>query len=162
MTDETTETTEQGPEYSVTLPFYTVSKEFHFSASHRLMGLPADHPCTRLHGHNYIVRVMVGSRHTDEVGFVVDYHDLAFVGAFLDSEWDHRHLNDQEVFKRHNPTAEVMASVLVSLVAERLVGKVDMIEVGVSETPKTWATCQVVIGRDPMPNVGDQPEQEDK
>ena len=36
---------------------YIISKEYHFSASHQLHDLPEDHPCHRLHGHNYVVEV---------------------------------------------------------------------------------------------------------
>jgi hypothetical protein len=32
---------------------YTIAKRFTFSASHIIGGLPADHRCARLHGHNY-------------------------------------------------------------------------------------------------------------
>lgn len=34
---------------------YVISKEFHFSASHRLASLPPGHQCARMHGHNYQV-----------------------------------------------------------------------------------------------------------
>ena len=37
----------------------TISKEFHFSASHQLFGLKEGHPCGRLHGHNYIVKIFL-------------------------------------------------------------------------------------------------------
>ncbi len=33
---------------------FTITKEFHFSASHQLSHLPEDHQCARLHGHNYV------------------------------------------------------------------------------------------------------------
>jgi 6-pyruvoyltetrahydropterin/6-carboxytetrahydropterin synthase len=141
----------------VTLPFYTISKEFAFSASHQLDGLPEDHQCSRLHGHNYVIKVLLGSRRTDEVGFIVDYGELSFIKDFLDQVWDHRHLNDVAPFNEGvNPTAENMASVLLNLVAYRLIERVDMIEVGVSETPKTWATCQVVAQHNPLPQTGDE------
>lgn len=41
---------------------FRITKEFHFSASHQLTGLPEDHQCARLHGHNYIVEVELGFR----------------------------------------------------------------------------------------------------
>jgi P-type Ca2+ transporter type 2C len=40
---------------------YTIAKRFAFSASHVIGGLPADHPCARLHGHNYEVEVVLQS-----------------------------------------------------------------------------------------------------
>jgi len=85
---------------------YTISKEFHFSASHQLFGLPVDHPCTRLHGHNYIVIVELTSVNLSKIGFVKDYRELEPIKKFIDENLDHRHLNDVLQF---NPTAENIA-----------------------------------------------------
>jgi 6-pyruvoyl-tetrahydropterin synthase len=56
---------------------YTIAKRFTFSASHIIGGLPAHHPCARLHGHNYEVEVTLRSPTLDAVGFVRDYHELS-------------------------------------------------------------------------------------
>jgi 6-pyruvoyltetrahydropterin/6-carboxytetrahydropterin synthase len=111
---------------------YTISKIFEFSASHQLGGLPEKHPCARLHGHNYRVRVEVKGE-LDGVGFVFDYNDLAPLGAWLKEKLDHRHLNDVLGF---NPTAENMACYLFG-VAEAL--HIPVTAVAVSETARTWA-----------------------
>ena len=86
---------------------YEITKDFHFSASHVLDGLPADHPCARLHGHNFIVRLHLAAEEVDDVGFVVDYRDLYAFSDWLDESFDHRHLNDRVHF---NPTAENMCA----------------------------------------------------
>lgn len=117
---------------------YTISKDFAFSAAHHLDGLPEDHPCARVHGHNYLVRVELTGE-LDDVGFVFDYGRLGFVGRYLDAEWDHRHLNERVDF---NPTAENLAAHLWELVETGLVAQLDRVAcagVGISETPKTWA-----------------------
>lgn len=116
----------------------TISKEFSFSASHQLVGLPEEHPCSRLHGHNYIIRVSI----TGEVvtpGFVVDYRSLDPIKHYIDDTLDHRHLN--EVLPG-NPTAENMAAILGKMVQDMLsqYTNVTTTAVSVSETPKTWAT----------------------
>jgi len=36
---------------------FTISKDFEFSAAHHLEGLDPEHPCSRVHGHNYVVRL---------------------------------------------------------------------------------------------------------
>lgn len=115
----------------------TISKDFTFSASHHLEGLPKTHPCSRVHGHNYTVRVTVTGE-VDPVGFVVDYRELGFVKDYLDGELDHRHLNEVVDF---NPTAEHLAHHLWTKVVAGLTdyGTHD-VSVSVSETPKTWAT----------------------
>ena len=85
---------------------FTISKEFHFSASHVLNGLEAGHPCGRLHGHNYVLIVYLRSEKTNNVGFVQDYNDLKPIKDYIDKELDHKHLND--VFPNMNPSVENM------------------------------------------------------
>jgi 6-pyruvoyltetrahydropterin/6-carboxytetrahydropterin synthase len=68
-----------------------ISKEFHFSAAHRLSGLHKDHPCSRLHGHNYIVEVLLVGQ-LNSVGFVQDYGELDKIKYYIDTELDHRYL----------------------------------------------------------------------
>ena len=116
----------------------TISKDFTFSASHQLRGLPDTHPCSRLHGHNYTVRLTLSGT-TDPTGFVIDYRDLGWFKDYLDNALDHRHLNDVLDF---NPTAENIAAHLVALVDEHHGDepRLTAISVAVSETPKTWAT----------------------
>lgn len=112
---------------------YTITKQFTFSASHQLEGLPDDHPCSRLHGHNYIVEVELQAPALDSVGFVQDYRDLDFVKEMIDRELDHRHLNGVIGI---NPTAENLAGWVFVRCFERFN---KLAAVRVSETPKTWA-----------------------
>lgn len=117
----------------------TISKEFHFSASHQLGGLPTGHPCSRLHGHNYVVKVEIEGP-VDAVGFVVDYNELRGFSNWIDEWVDHKHLNEVFVV---NPTAEHIAremlGVLRKVLAPANLHLLD-VSVAISETPKTWAT----------------------
>lgn len=115
------------------MPTFTITKQFAFSASHRLDGLPDGHPCGRLHGHNYVVEVELAGRQLNDVGFVRDYGDLAVVRELIDTELDHRHLNDVLAFQ---PTAENLAAYLHDTFAAEFP---ELTAVRVSETPKTWA-----------------------
>jgi len=119
---------------------FTITKEFAFSASHVLQGLPEGHQCGRLHGHNYVVAVELASETLDGTGFVMDYGDLAFVKAYIDTQLDHRHLNDHMI--NLNPTAEHLARWIHHEVQQTLIQR-DLrhikIGIGISETPKTWA-----------------------
>ena len=85
---------------------YTIAKRFTFSASHIIGGLPPDHRCGRLHGHNYEVEVVLQSATLDAAGFVRDYGELSAVKDFLDATLDHRHLN--HVLGHDRTTAEVI------------------------------------------------------
>lgn len=122
---------------------FTISKEFHFAASHRLAGLPDNHPCSRLHGHNYVVRVELTSPEVNEVGFVLDYRSLDPIKAWIDDTLDHRDLNDALPTLK-NPTAELLARHLGHLVIPDLIDLPTgvSLSVSVSETPKTWATWE--------------------
>ncbi|UWQ11836.1 6-carboxytetrahydropterin synthase QueD [Aliiroseovarius crassostreae] len=112
---------------------YRISKEFHFSASHQLDHLPADHQCARLHGHNYIVVVELASAELNADGFVRDYHELGPLKCYIDDRFDHRHLND---VLDGPSTAENMARHFFDWCKARWP---ETSSVKVSETPKTWA-----------------------
>lgn len=130
-----------------------ISKEFTFSAAHRLTDLPPDHQCARLHGHNYIVRVVLEGQ-VNEIGFVRDYGDLDEFKHYLDENFDHRYLGfgalldaDGPEYKAvteavfpGNPTAENMACSFFCWMKDS--GFPEVVAVGVSETSKTWAWYQ--------------------
>jgi 6-pyruvoyltetrahydropterin/6-carboxytetrahydropterin synthase len=112
---------------------YIIRKEFAFSASHVLAHLPPEHPCSNLHGHNYVVTVELRNMAVDYIGFVTDYRALEPIKKYIDSTLDHRHLNDVIGF---NPTAENLAYHLYM----RFNGAFPNLNaVEVSETPKTTA-----------------------
>ena len=119
---------------------FTISKEFQFSASHVLNGLPDDHQCGRLHGHNYIIEVVLQAPTLNEVGFVVDYGDLKPLKTYIDNTLDHRHLNDVFTFQT---SAENLARHLYTFCKSIWP---QAVAVRVSETPKTWATYSEGLG----------------
>ena len=110
---------------------YTIRKEFHFSASHNLEGLCDGHPCSRIHGHNYVVTVELRSCHLNKAGFVRDYRELGHIKRFIDEALDHKHLND---FLPFNPTSENMAKHFYELFKKTTP---ELVAVEISETPKT-------------------------
>ena len=112
---------------------YQISKIFNFSASHILNGLHANHPCCRLHGHNYAVRFWFGSDKLNETGFVIDYKELDEIKEYINNSLDHRHLNDIFDF---NPTSENIAKFLFDIFKQKYY---QLIRVEVSETPFTNA-----------------------
>jgi 6-pyruvoyltetrahydropterin/6-carboxytetrahydropterin synthase len=117
---------------------YVIARQFTFSASHQVTGLPDGHPCARLHGHNYVVEVQLAAQHLDDHGSVADFHELAPVRKYINSHWDHRHLND---VLEEQPTAENLAHLLFVWCEYQLAHHVSerMHAVRVSETGSTWA-----------------------
>lgn len=113
---------------------YKICKEYHFSASHQLFQLPEDHPCARLHGHNYVVEVELQSATLNAVGFVRDYRELDALKAYIDEKFDHRHLND--VLGDDAVTAEQLARHFYEWCKARWP---EVTAVRVKETPKSTA-----------------------
>lgn len=118
---------------------FTITKQFAFSASHVLLGLPEGHQCGRLHGHNYIVELVLSGESVDERGFVIDYGDLAPFKRWVDENLDHRHLNDlMGAASSTSSTAENLAELIFAVISSRWPSW-PLAAVRVSETPKTWA-----------------------
>lgn len=135
---------------------FVISKEFRFSAAHRLTGLPGGHPCARVHGHNWVVTLSAAGT-PDSAGMVVDYGKLKVFGQWLDANLDHRWLGNGPIlvpppdwldapadqWERwtpvldFNPTAELLAEYLHGI-AQSL-GLPWVRSVTVCETPSTTA-----------------------
>jgi len=110
---------------------YKISKQFSFSASHVLDHLPADHPCARVHGHNYLVTIHLKSETLDQYGFVKDYKSLKFVKRLIDETLDHQHLNDRMSIP---PTSENIARFIYNLLKPEIS---ELYAIEISETPQT-------------------------
>lgn len=117
---------------------YTITKSFDFCASHQLAGLEFNHPCMRVHGHNYKITIELRAGKLNPVGMVLDYRKLAPVKEWLDSVWDHKHINDLPWFKSGelNATAENIARIIFEEV-QKLIPFVHAVTV--QETEKTSA-----------------------
>jgi 6-pyruvoyltetrahydropterin/6-carboxytetrahydropterin synthase len=117
---------------------FRIGKQFRFDASHQLTGLPAGHKCARLHGHTYVVEVVVAAEALTDQGFVTDFGDLAPLRAYIDDTLDHRHINDILTVA---PTAENLAGHLAEWCQIHLdpiiPGRV--VAIRVQETPTSWA-----------------------
>lgn len=115
---------------------YRIAKDFAFSAAHHLTGLPPDHPCSRQHGHNYVVTLELASDTLNAVGFVRDYRALERFKHYIDS-LDHTDLNEQLVpLLIPQTSAEHLARHFFDVAK---CWYPEVVAVRVSETPKTFA-----------------------
>lgn len=110
----------------------TIAKKYHFSSAHFLTGVPEEHPCANMHGHNYVIEVQISGDVDEKTGFVVDYHDMDKVVKPIVDELDHTLLND----RIGNPTAERISNYILSRV--RTSG-LRVTSVTTWETEKCWA-----------------------
>jgi 6-pyruvoyltetrahydropterin/6-carboxytetrahydropterin synthase len=89
-----------------------------FSAAHRLPNTGGR--CERLHGHNWKVEIQVAAEELNDVGMVLDFHELRkALHAVLD-ELDHSFLNELPAFQQSLPTAENLARYIHGGLAGRL------------------------------------------
>ncbi|MGY0399571.1 MAG: 6-pyruvoyl trahydropterin synthase family protein [Ostreibacterium sp.] len=113
---------------------FIIRKTFHFSASHQLLEVADEHPCRRLHGHNYEVTVELQAETLNGKGFVKDYLELNEFKNYIDEVLDHRHLND--TLGDSCVTAECLAKHLYDWCVARWQ---QVSAISVNETPRTFA-----------------------
>ncbi len=106
--------------------------EFSIAAGRRLTGVPADHPCARVHGHTFLVRLTVSGPVHPQTGFVLDFADVQRAFAPVHEALDHRFLND--VPGLENPTSEHLAAWIWKALKAALPGlsAVEITETGAS------------------------------
>ena len=83
-------------------------KKFTFEAAHMLPNVPDGHKCKRLHGHSYYVHIHVTGEPDPELGWIIDFADIAEAFRPLWKQLDHNYLNEIEGLE--NPTSEVIAT----------------------------------------------------
>jgi 6-pyruvoyltetrahydropterin/6-carboxytetrahydropterin synthase len=111
---------------------YIVEKTFEFSAAHALTHLPENHPCHKMHGHNYKVTFTFKSDKLNKDKFVIDYRMIKELVQPIINLLDHSNLNESFVYT----TSEVMAKSIF----EQIKGSNPLLySVAISETESTKA-----------------------
>lgn len=86
---------------------YELTIEGSFASAHQLRGYKGK--CENLHGHNWKVELTVTGDELNEIGLLIDFHDLKRVlGEVLD-RLDHKNINEVQPFNRENPSSENIA-----------------------------------------------------
>lgn len=110
-----------------------------FASAHSLRDYPGD--CSRLHGHNWQVEVVVESEVLDEVGIAIDFREIKKQTKLVIKRLDHQYLNDIKPFDELNPTAENIAKYFFDEVGELINNKhVRVQQVTIWETPRACVT----------------------
>jgi 6-pyruvoyltetrahydropterin/6-carboxytetrahydropterin synthase len=125
-----------------------VGRRESFSAAHQLYDpdLSDDEnqrlfgKCTNLHGHNYVLEVVVGGEVDRASGYVLDLKSLSdIIAAQVIRDVDHRNLNtDVPWLKGRIPTTENLAQAFWERLRPELPGGLLRL-VRVWETDKNWA-----------------------
>ncbi len=94
--------------------------KFSINAARRLPNLPAEHPCSRVHGHTFDIEVHVTGRVEESSGWVLDFADLDGPIDHVKGTLDHRYLNDIDGLS--NPTSEWIAIWTWKEISQRVSG----------------------------------------
>lgn len=133
---------------------FKIRKVFKFEASHRLI-TSYSKECQNLHGHSYIVEVIISSFNLNKDNMVLDFKKLNTIVKPLINKWDHAIIlcKDDKKFinfcKRNkmkyvlldfNPTAEGMAYHVTNFLHNKLKNMdIENIKVRIHETDTGWA-----------------------
>lgn len=93
-----------------------------------------------LHGHNWVVRVVVAGHALDADGLLVDFHELERLLNAIVAPFNNANLNEAPPFDRLNPTAERLAEHVGVEMARQLPKGVALVSVSVTEAPGCVAT----------------------
>lgn len=85
----------------------SLTKSFRFEAAHWLPTFPDGHKCRRLHGHSFLVDVVVAGEVPEPAGYLIDYGEISAAIDPVKLELDHYLLN--EIPGLENPTAEQLS-----------------------------------------------------
>jgi 6-pyruvoyltetrahydropterin/6-carboxytetrahydropterin synthase len=85
----------------------SLTKTIHFEAAHWLPTFPEGHKCRRMHGHSFVVDVVVEGEVDEGRGYLMDFGEIKKAVAPIEDRLDHRLLNEIEGLE--NPTAELLA-----------------------------------------------------
>jgi 6-pyruvoyltetrahydropterin/6-carboxytetrahydropterin synthase len=114
---------------------YKVNVISHFAGAHHLNSYDGD--CKDLHGHNWKVRVQLGSKVLDNLGMAMDFKLVKKHLNTIISSLDHKYLNELHWFKNMNPTSENISRIIFEELVNNLKNeniRVLEIEVWESET----------------------------
>ncbi|MCX8124007.1 MAG: 6-carboxytetrahydropterin synthase QueD [Spirochaetes bacterium] len=89
---------------------YILTIEDYISAAHQLRGYKGK--CENIHGHNWKVEVSVYGEKLNELGILIDFHDLKDMLKEVLQQFDHKNLNDVEEFLNLNPSSELLSKII--------------------------------------------------
>ena len=73
-----------------------IYKTFTIEAAHRLPNLPAQHKCSRLHGHSFTIELHLDGDIDNTNGWVMDFADISKTFQPVFEQLDHQYLNEVE------------------------------------------------------------------
>ena len=116
---------------------FTVTVETTFNASHQLT-MP-DNQKEPLHAHDWQLRVAVSAEKLDQMGLVIDFHDLKAAIDTVTSNLAGKKLEDLPCFQTQNASAETLARHIYDQLKKTIKGDVKLDYVEIMEAQGCWA-----------------------
>jgi len=127
---------------------YLLTIEDHFASAHQLRGYKGK--CENIHGHNWKVVLNVQGEKLNEIGLLIDFHDLKTILKKITDTLDHKNLNEVEPFNLINPSSENISE-YIALEAQKEITEispeliVESVTVWESETSRCTYFLQKVL-----------------
>ena len=117
---------------------YELSIETQFAAAHQLRGYKGK--CENMHGHNWRVQVSISSEKLNDIGIVMDFHDLKKITNEAIASLDHSYLNEVFPFTEINPSSENIAKWIFESLSKKMEDSVKVNSITVWESENSSAT----------------------
>ncbi|MBN2040103.1 MAG: 6-carboxytetrahydropterin synthase QueD [Spirochaetes bacterium] len=109
----------------------------YFSSAHFLNGYQGK--CEDLHGHNWKVEAEIEGEKLDNVGMLIDFKIFKASLKEILNELDHCLLNNLEVFKNSNPSAEFIAKYIYTQLQNKMPSGINVSRISVWESERSQA-----------------------
>ena len=113
----------------------SLRRKFDFEAAQHLPSFPEGHKCRQLHGHSFVLEVVVTGTVKPATGLFYDHAEIAGAVRPVVEKLDHTCLNDTPGLE--NPTLEIMAKWFWDKLNPQLPG---LSEITLHETPRASCT----------------------
>ena len=97
---------------------YILTVEDNFASAHQLRGYKGK--CENLHGHNWKIVVEVQGNNLNDIGLLVDFHELKKMLKNVLDCLDHKNLNEVVPFDKINPSSENICKYIYDKISEEL------------------------------------------
>lgn len=106
---------------------YILTVEDTFASAHQLRGYKGK--CENIHGHNWKVVLKIKGSKLNNIGLLIDFHDLKDILKSITGLLDHKNINEVPPFDEINPSSELIAKFICGKTAEELKKHGDHIQV---------------------------------
>lgn len=106
---------------------YILTVEDTFASAHQLRGYKGK--CENIHGHNWKVVLSIKGTKLNNIGLLMDFHDIKSILKKTTDLIDHKNINEVPPFDKINPSSELIAKFISDQIAEELKKHGDHIQI---------------------------------